>query len=308
MLIEYLDKIVDMRRFLVDEGRVPASLQKPMAELEKRGNPYGKLPKKRGEWIDAPDGSGCGVQVLEPDEETDVLFFADSCAAFDPRIQATARAFGRVLERAGVRAGTLGADEVDSGHEARRLGEEGLFETLREQNLEAMGERQFGTVVTTDPHAFNALSHDYEIERPVRHHSQVLAELVRSGKLQFRPSEDGKTYTFHDPCYLGRHNGEYDAPREVLAALPGVRTVEMARNRNRSFCCGGGSLYLFYEGDSERRMGEVRLEMAEQAGAQVVVTACPFCLINLEDAIKTTGREGRMQVVDLAELVERSLA
>jgi Fe-S oxidoreductase len=325
VLIEYVDKIVDMRRFLVDEGRVPPSLQKPMSDLEKRGNPYGKPSRKRADWIlngnnaengadgggdasdDESDGGSCGVRRLAPGERAELLFFTDSCVAFDPRIQATARAFGRVLAAAGDDVGTLGADEVDSGHEARRMGEEGLFEALREQNMDALKERSFERVVTTDPHAFNALKHDYELEQPVQHHSQVLAELIRNDRLSFRSTDDDRVYTFHDPCYLGRHNGEYDAPREVLDGL-GVRTVEMERNGNRSFCCGGGSLYLFYEGESETRMGEARLDMAEKAGAQVVVTACPFCLINLEDALKTTGRDDRMEIIDLAELVERSLA
>ena len=317
VLIEYVDKIVDMRRYLVDEGRVPASLQKPLADLEKRGNPYGKPSRKRAAWIEAEteagseakrDGEGGrGVRTLAPGDATDHLFFTDSCAAYDPRIQETARAFARVMTAAGAEIGTLGKDEVDSGHEVRRLGEEGLFEELRDTNLEALGAREFRSVVTTDPHAFNALAHSYGLEQPVRHHSQVMAELMRNGRLDLRAPDDDRVYTFHDPCYLGRHNGEYEAPREVLDRL-GLRTVEMERSRNRSFCCGGGSLYLFYEGESESRMGEARVAMAEEAGAQVVVTACPFCLINLEDAIKTTGREGSMEVVDLAELVDRSLS
>jgi Fe-S oxidoreductase len=300
VLIEYVDKIVDMRRYLVDAGRVPASLQKPLADLEKRGNPYGKPSRKRAAFER-------GVRTLAPGDETDHLFFTDSCAAYDPRIQDTACAFARVMTAAGADIGTLGKDEVDSGHEVRRLGEEGLFEELRDTNLEALSAREFQSVVTTDPHAFNALTHSYGLEQPVRHHSQVMAELMRDGKLDLQAPDDDRVYTFHDPCYLGRHNGEYEAPREVLERL-GLRTVEMERSRNRSFCCGGGSLYLFYEGESESRMGEARVAMAEKAGAQVVVTACPFCLINLEDAIKTTGRDGSMEVVDLAELVDRSLS
>jgi Fe-S oxidoreductase len=304
--IEYIDKIVDMRRFLVDEGRVPTSLQKPLAALEKHGNPYGKMARKRGEWIGKKE-EALEVDVLEKGAETDTLIFTDSCAAYDPRIIEISRAFAELMMQAGVECGTLGKDEVDSGHEARRIGEEGLFETLRDQNLDAMEEREFKSVVTCDPHAYNALSNGgYDLDKPVQHHSQRLAELIESGKLKLEPLNDGKRYTFHDPCYLGRHNGEYEAPRQVLNAL-GVELVEMDRSRNRSFCCGGGSLYLFYEGESESRMGEKRLQMAADAGADVVVTACPFCLINLEDAIKTTGREGKIEVLDLAELVHRSV-
>ena len=306
--IEYVDKIVDMRRFLVDEGRVPPSMQKALAMIEKRGNPYGKMGKKRGDWVKGEDGGDCGVRILGEGDKADLLYFTDSATAFDPRIQEIGRAFGRLLRDAGADCGTLGKDEVDSGHEARRVGEEGLFEVLREQNLEALGKREVGRIVTNDPHAFNSLCHDYAgIDRPVVHHSQLLDELITAGRLKPQSLNDDRVYTFHDPCYLGRHNGVYDAPRRVLAAIPGLRTVEMEASRNRSFCCGGGSLYLFHEGEAEARMGEVRLGQAAEAGAQVLVTACPFCLINFEDAIKTTGRSESMEVIDLAELVGRAL-
>ena len=305
VMIEYIDRVVDMRRFLVDDGRLPSSLQKPMAALEKRGNPYGKMARKRGEWIKEVEEDG--VRVLAEGDSCDTLFFTDSCAAFDPRVQQTAIAFGNILAQAGVETGTLGKDEVDSGHEARRFGEEGLYLALREQNMEAFEERSFRRIVTSDPHALNSLRHDYELKQPVIHHSQLLAELLQEGKLPLQDLKDQRKYTFHDPCYLGRHNGEYDAPRTVLNAIPGIQTVEMDRSRNRSFCCGGGSLNLFQETECEQRMGEQRLEMVVEAGAQVVVTACPFCLVNLEDAAKTLGRENEIEMVDLAELVQRSL-
>ncbi len=309
--IEYIDRIVDMRRFLIDDGNLPATLQKPMAALEKRGNPYGKMARKRGDWVkevDTPDGEAeSGVRVLKKGDECDTLFFTDSCAAFDPRVQETAIAFGNILAQAGVDAGTLGKDEVDSGHEARRFGEEGMFLALREQNLDAMEEREFSQIVTTDPHALNALKNDYDLKQPVLHHSEYLAKLLSEGKLPLKPLGDNRRYTLHDPCYLGRHNNEYAAPRDVLNAIPGIETVEMERSRNRSFCCGGGSLNLFHETECERRMGEIRLDMASESGADVVVTACPFCLSNLEDAAKTTGRENEIEIIDLAELVQRSL-
>ncbi|HEY5564162.1 MAG TPA: (Fe-S)-binding protein, partial [Rhodothermia bacterium] len=306
--IEYVDKIVDMRRFLVEQGEVPLKLQKALADLEQRGNPFGKPQRQRAGWLPAAETEGAGVRILDEGDEADLLFFTDSAASFDPRIQAISRSMARVLEAAGQDAGIMGADEVDSGHEVRRIGEEGLFENLRAQNLEAMGARSFKRVVTTDPHAFNALKHDgYDLDLPVLHHSQLMAELLDQGKLDLQPINDDRTYTFHDPCYLGRHNGEYDAPRRVLGSIPGLATVEMTRSKNRSFCCGGGLLSLYHEGEAESRMGEKRLAMAAEAGAQVVVTACPFCMINLEDAVKTTGREGEMEIIDLAELVSRSI-
>ena len=315
VMIEYIDRVVDMRRFLVDDGNLPASLQKPMAALEKRGNPYGKMARKRGDWAkevesgSSVDAASRGdVRLLPKGDVCDDLFFTDSCAAFDPRVQQTAIAFANIAATAGLDVGTMGKDEVDSGHEARRFGEEGLYLTLRDQNMEALGERDFQRIVTTDPHALNALRHDYEIEQPVVHHSQVLAELLQQGKLPLQQLPDNRKYTFHDPCYLGRHNGEYENPRTVLEAIPGIETVEIERSRNRSFCCGGGSLNLFQETECDQRMGEKRLDMVAEAGAEVVVTACPFCLVNLEDAIKTTGREGKIEAIDLAELVQRSLS
>jgi Fe-S oxidoreductase len=306
IMIEYVDKIVDMRRHLVDEGEVPAGLQKAMAALEKRGNPYGKMPRKRGDWVAGEEGDS-GVRALKAGQQAQELFFTDSAGAYDPRIQQTSRSFGRLMTDSGMDVGTLGRDEVDSGNEARRIGEEGLFETLREQNVEALEQRDFTRIVTCDPHAMNALRHDYQLDVPVRHHTEVLAEMLEAGTLELNALPDGRTYTFHDPCYLGRHNDVYDAPRQVLDAVPGLRRVEMERSRNRSFCCGGGSLYLFHEGEGDARMGEQRVAMAEAAGADVIVTACPFCLINLEDAVKTTGREDTMQVIDIAELVEKAV-
>jgi len=310
VMIETIDRVVDMRRFLVDDGRLPATLQKAMAGLEKRGNPYGKMGRKRGDWVkEVPSDEAPGnLTVLKKGGSCTDLIFTDSCAAFDPRVQQTAVALGELMVLAGVDVGTMGKDEVDSGNEARRFGEEGLYLALKEQNEEALEQREFQRIVTSDPHAMNALRHDYEWKQPVVHHSQVLAELISAGKLPLQDLGDTRTYTFHDPCYLGRHNNEYSAPRQVLAAIPGIQTTEMERSRNRSFCCGGGSLNLFHETECEKRMGEIRLDQAAGAGAQVVVTACPYCLVNLEDAVKTSGRESQMEIIDLVELVQRSVA
>jgi Fe-S oxidoreductase len=319
VLIEYLDKVVDLRRRLVEEGEVPAGLQKPLADLEKRGNPFGKPARTRGDWCkngSAGAGSGAsrnggprgrGPRVLGRGDSARTLFFTDSVTAYDPRTQEIARSLALVLDRAGQEVGILGKDEVDSGHDVRRIGEEGLFEVLREKNTSALAEREFQTVVTADPHAFNSLRREYSIEVPVRHHTQVLAELARSGELPLAPLGDDRVHTFHDPCYLGRLGGEFEAPRAVLGAIPGLRTVEMERCRARSFCCGGGLLSLFHESERQERMAEARLDMARDAGAEVVVTACPFCLLNLSDAVQSRGLEGTLEVVDLAELVLRSM-
>ena len=309
LLIEYIDKIVDLRRGLIDDGNVPQSLQKPLKALESRGNPYGKLEKKRAEWIKQPEFQhSCTVQVVNG-SAVDTLFFVDSITSYDERIQSIGRATARILNHVGENFGILGPAERDSGHEVRRFGEEMLFTALREQNAEAIQKSGARRIVTADPHAFNALKRDYKDLPPIEHISQVVADEVKSGKIKFNPVKNGSdVYAYHDPCYLGRHNHVYDEPREVLDAIPGLKRVEMKRCRDRSFCCGGGGLMLFYEPKEEERMGVKRVRMAAEAGANVIVTACPFCMVNIEDAIKVAGVEGKMTAVDLAELVDQQIA
>jgi Fe-S oxidoreductase len=304
--IEYIDKMVDLRRGMVDDGLVPQSLQKPLSALEKRGNPWGKLEKKRTDWV-AGAGEGCRVKLFEKGERAETLYFVDSISSYDDRMQKIAQATARVLTACGVDFGVLGKDEKDSGHEVRRFGEEMLFQALKEHNTAAIQAAGVRRIVTADPHAYNALKNDYAGLPPVRHVSEIIVEALSSGRLKLKPSANGaKTYTYHDPCYLGRHNDLYDAPRQALDAIGGLQRVEMAGDcRDRSFCCGGGGLMLFYEPEEEMRMGVVRVKMAAQAGAQVIVTACPFCLVNIEDAIKVAGLEGKMEAVDLCELIDR---
>jgi Fe-S oxidoreductase len=208
----------------------------------------------------------------------------------------------------GENFGILGAAEKDSGHEVRRFGEETLFMSLRESNVAAIQKSGAHRLVTADPHAFNALKRDYKDVPPVEHVSQFIARQVGAGKMKFNPVKSGDVYAYHDPCYLGRHNQIYDEPRDVLDAIPDLKRVEMKRCRDRSFCCGGGGLMLFYEPKEEQRMGVKRVQMAIEAGANVIVTACPFCMVNIEDAIKVSGLEGKMSAIDLVELVDRQIA
>jgi Fe-S oxidoreductase len=306
--IEYIDKMVDLRRGMVDEGMVPQSLQKPLSALEKRGNPWGKMEKKRADWVSGV-GDGCQVKLFEKGEAAEALFFVDSITSYDDRMQKIAQATARILCAAGVDFGVLGKDEKDSGHEVRRFGEEMLFQSLKEHNTEAIQAADVQRIVTADPHAYNALKKDYAGLPPVQHISEVIVEALGSGRLKLKKGEgDSKTYVYHDACYLGRHNGLYDAPRRAIDDIPGLRRVEMPNDcRDRSFCCGGGGLMLFYEPEEEMRMGVVRVKMARKAGADVIVTACPFCLVNIEDAIKVAGFEGKMEAVDLSELIDRHI-
>ncbi len=309
LLIEYIDKIVDLRRGMVDDGNVPKSIQKALKALESRGNPYGKMEKKRGDWSKSEQfRQTCDVKTVNGASGASTLYFVDSITSYDDRIQSIGRATARILDATGEDFAILGAAERDSGHEVRRFGEEMLFMALRDHNADAIKASGAKRIVTADPHAYNALKHDYKDVPPVEHISQVIAREVKAGKLKFNPVAGGdNVYAYHDPCYLGRHNQIYDDPRNVLDAIPGLKRVEMSRCRDRSFCCGGGGLMLFYEPQEEQRMGVKRVQMAADAGANVIVTACPFCMVNIEDAIKVSGREGTMAAIDLAELVDQQL-
>jgi Fe-S oxidoreductase len=271
------------------------------------------MEKKRGDWTKAPQLQPTGlVKVLDGNNRADTLYFVDSITSYDDRMQSIGRATVRILSGLGRNFGILGAAEKDSGHEVRRFGEEMLFQALRDHNTEAIKESGVTRIVTSDPHAFNALKHDYKDLPPVEHISQVLASEARAGNLRFNSvkkwlENKDRVYTYHDPCYLGRHNQVYDDPRDVLDSIPGLKRVEMQRSRDRSFCCGGGGLMLFYEPKEEQRMGVVRVRMAAEAGANVIVTACPFCMVNIEDAIKVAGMEGKMSVMDITELVDQHM-
>jgi Fe-S oxidoreductase len=300
LLVEYIDKIVDLRRGLIDEGKAPQSLHKPLKALESRGNPFGKLEKKRAEWAQGT------IRVANGGPNVETLYFVDSITSYDDRIQSIGRATARILGHLREDAAILGPKEHDSGHDVRRFGEETLFLALRDHNTEAIRASGASRIVTADPHAFNALRHDYKDVPPVEHISQTLARAVRTGAISMAPA-NGDVYTYHDPCYLGRHNGVYEDPRDVLDSVPRLKRVEMERCRDRSFCCGGGGLALFYEPHEQERMGVRRVRMAAEAGANVIVTACPFCMVNVEDAIKVAGMEDRMKAIDLVELVERQL-
>ena len=306
--IEYIDKMVDLRRGMVDEGMVPQSLQKPLKALEKRGNPYGKMEKKRAAWANDKEFKA-NFQIKDLAKETaDTLYFVDSITSYDDDMQDIARKTSIILKKADIDFGILGKLEKDSGNEVLRFGEEMLYQDLKEQNTEAIRKTGVKQIVTADPHAYNALKNDYDNLVPVKHISQIVAQKISSGVLDLKSCQNPeKIYVYHDPCYLGRHNGIYEDPRMAMDAIDGLTRVELEKSRDRSFCCGGGGLMLFYEPEEETRMGVLRVNMAAAAGATVIVTACPFCLVNIQDAIKVAGKEGEMEALDFTKLIEQHL-
>ncbi len=243
------------------------------------------------------------------------LYFAGCAASYDPRVQHVAQKLVRVLLASGVTVCILGEKESCCGSEMRRLGEEGLFELLAESNLEAIGGAGCATVVTTSPHCLNTLEREYPTAAEelglartwhAVHYSQLLDELVAAGRLKLG-APSGAVYVYHDPCFLGKQSGIYDEPRRVLQALQGISLTEFERNRGASLCCEGGGGRMWVEAGSGPRLAERRVTEAVELGADTLVTACPFCLLTLEDAVKTTGLEEKLRVMDLAEIVFESL-
>lgn len=308
---EQMIDIVDIRRDLVMmQGEFPAELQTAFRGMERSGNPWGITADKRLEWAE-----GMSVPTVEDNPGFEVLFFVGCAGAYDPAAQKTTRAMARILEHAKVDYAVLGKNESCTGDPARRAGNEYLYYQLATANVETLNAtlisdldpKKKKLVLTTCPHCFNALANDYPQlggDYEVVHHTQLIAKLTDEGRLP--PLAETRSLTYHDPCYLGRHNGEYDAPREVLAG-GGSELREMANSRNDSLCCGaGGAQFFKEEEEGERRVSEARFEQALATGAQVVATGCPFCKSML-DSSSSAQSEGAPVVLDVAQLVAARL-
>ncbi|PLX40045.1 MAG: hypothetical protein C0608_10100 [Deltaproteobacteria bacterium] len=292
-----------VRTVKIEGGRIPKTLMDAMESSLKHGNPWGRSRMKRTAWAE-----GITVNSIEEDAESERLWFVGCTPAYDPRAMGMAKALARIFEVAGVDYTTLGSEEVCCGSEMLRAGEEGLFEELSEVNKENFAELEFAEVVATSPHCMNTFIADYGLDIPVTHYTQLLAALAAEGKLPFGGESEEVKVAFHDPCYLGKQNSIYDAPRNVLKAVPGVELVEFARSRERSLCCEGGGGRMWIEGMGEgERNAQIRVRDAIEMGVDVIATACPFCLLTLEDAVKTTGSEGKIRIFDIAEIVVNSI-
>ncbi len=300
--LEPVAVIREIRTLKIEEGRIPQTVMDALESALKHGNPWGRSRRKRFAWAD-----GLGVPTLEEGDEAPNLWFVGCTPAYDPRCQEAARALAGILRAAGYPFTTLGNEESCCGSEMLRLGELGLFEELAEANRALLDEVAPETVLTTSPHWMSALRSDYDPAVPALHFSQVLARLAGEGRIPFR-REVPLRVAFHDPCYLGKQNGVYEEPRAAIAAVPGVELAEFDRSRERSLCCegGGGRMWLEGLGEGERN-AQQRVRTAADMGVDAVVTACPFCLLTLEDARKTAGLEDALEVVDLAELVWRGV-
>ena len=300
--------IFGMRGLLVEEGRgVPKTIMEALESTVKNGNPWGRSKMKRTEWLQDLDVE---VKDLTAGATAELCAYIGCTPSYDPRVQDVARAFARVFAAAGVDYGILANEESCCGSEMHAMGEEGLFEMLVEENIELFEGFEVKNMVTISPHCYNAFTNKYseykDVNFEVKHYTQFLADLIDTDQLNLS-KELGKVVTYHDPCYLGKHNSIYDEPRKLIEAIPGVTFVEMERSRERSLCCEGGGGMMWNEGAEGERTAVVRVKDAAEQGAEVIAVACPFCMLTLEDAVKTAGYEDTIVVKDILELLSESL-
>jgi Fe-S oxidoreductase len=291
--------LIDVRSLAVEEGQIATTLRDALESTFKNGNPWGRIRSKRSEWAQ-------GLDIKHASQGVEFLYYVGCTSAYDPRVQNVAKGMAKCLKGAGVDFGTLGDEENCCGNEVFGMGEKGLFDFLVEENVKLLNKYSVKQVVTNCPHSYHSFKNRYgQTSFEVLHHTQLLADLVNKGKLKFSNAV-AKTVIYHDPCFIGKQNNVYDEPRRVLENLPGVKLVEFERRRERSLCCegGGGRMWVDIPGE---RLAEVRVKDAADAGAEILAVACPFCLLTFEDAVKTTGLEGKLQILDVAELVAQAI-
>jgi Fe-S oxidoreductase len=302
--IDIVDTIVDLRRYLtLSEGALPSTAPQSLQNIQRAGNPWGLPPGDRLKWAD-----GLDVPVLEEGVEVEYLYWVGCSASYDRRNQSIARSMVKILKAAGVSFAVM-AEERCHAEVGRRLGEEYLYQTVQQENVENLNRYRFRKVITHCPHCFNTIRNEYPQfggTYEVFHHSVVINQLIEAGRI--RPSKPiEQTVAFHDSCYLGRYNGIFEAPRAVARSVPGLKLVEMPRNRERGLCCGGGGGHMWMEIPAEKRVNIIRVEEALQAKPDIVGTACPFCLAMVDLGRKVKGVEDTLAVKDISELVAESL-
>ncbi len=305
VLIEHVDSIVDMRRYLVlMEGDMPDLLGSAMTQAERAGNPWGNPRGTRLDWA-----AGLNVPLIGEKGRADVLYWVGCAGAYDPESQKTARAMVRIFEAAGVDYAVLGEDERCNCEWARRAGNEYLFQEATREIIAAFEQAEFTTIVTHCPHCFNTFANEYPQfggRYEVLHHATLITRLIREGRLALRKPVP-ELATYHDSCYLGRYNDIYDDPRDALASVDGLRLAEMPRSREKGLCCGGGGAQVWFETHQTVPVNEIRLNEALDTGAETVAAACPFCTIMLSSAAQSKGLGDRVAVKDLALLVAGAL-
>lgn len=298
-----------VREQAVLEGFVPAELQQAFEDTAKYGNPLGQSQRKRDAWTKK---AGTPVPIMKKVKKAEILWYVGSYPSYHPRGIDAARAAARIFNALGIDFAILGKEEKDDGDSQRLAGEIGLFEMLAEDNIKAFNKYKWDTMVVTGPHEYNGFKNEYPklgFDRPIEHYTQFLVKYLDQLQPMLKHEVNVKV-TFHDPCYLGRHNGEYDAPRALLRVIPGVELVEMGRCRENGYCCGGGGggmwLDSFSQNHTRMRLSERRVREAVEYEADVLAVCCPFEVSRFEDAAKSTGND-QLKVLDILELLDMSM-
>ncbi len=300
--VETIEIMRAIRRLLVPDGVVPASLpslRSTMTSLASVGNPWGQEPNDRANW--AKD-----LGVKEFDETTEVLYFPCCYPSYDPRLKKVSQATATILEKAGVNFGILGSKEMCCGESVRKAGNEALFKRLAKENIKNFVESGVKKVLVSSPHCYHTFKNEYPefmVNFEIVHLTEYLFQLIREGRLTIN-KEYAKKVTYHDPCYLGRHNKIYDQPRGILNSIPGVDLIEMADSREDSLCCGMGGGRIWMETEKHERFSNLRIEQAIGTGAEVLATACPYCVFALEDSKLVTNHADDIEVKDITEILQ----
>jgi Fe-S oxidoreductase/nitrate reductase gamma subunit len=305
--VEHIAKVIDMRRNLVlMQSKMPETAQLMLRNLQSRGHPWAGVQslRLRGDWT-----SGQDLKILGEGDTVEVLFWVGCTGALVDRNVAATLSLVKVLKAAGISFGVLGEAEACCGDPARRAGYEIVFQTMAEQNIEAFKAHNVKEIITSCPHCYNTLKNEYKqfgADIKVVHYTELIAGLLRDGRLKLTQGSNS-VLTYHDPCYLGRYNQIYTAPREILRAIPQTSLREMERSHNQSFCCGGGGGHMWIEENIGRKINEIRIEDAIKTGADTVVATCPYCLQMLEEGIERKEAKESLKAKDLSELVEKAL-
>ncbi|MDZ5606957.1 (Fe-S)-binding protein [Bacillus pseudomycoides] len=309
---EHVDKVIDLRRYLVlTEGKMDPEAQRAMTNIERQGNPWGLNRKERETWRQGDDEVTVPTvkEKTKAGEEFEYLFWVGSMGSYDNRSQKIAISFAKLMNKAGISFAILGNKEKNSGDTPRRLGNEFVFQEMATKNIEEFEKAGVKKIVTIDPHAYNTFKNEYPdfgLQAEVYHHTELLAQWVKEGRLEpvHRIEE---TITYHDSCYLGRYNEVYEAPRSILKAIPGVKVVEMERNRETGMCCGAGGGLMWMEETTGSRINVARTEQALAVKPSIIGTGCPYCLTMISDGTKAKEVEEQVQTLDVTEILERSV-
>ncbi len=297
--VDIVNMIVAARGEMVEAGKVPPAVKRFLENIELQGNPYGESRAKRGQWAQGAD--------LQQYNGQQYLYYIGCTGSYDARAQRAARTLASVLAKAGVSFGILGSNENCDGNEVYKLGEAGLFEMLAQNNISQFKELGVQRIITLSPHAYNAMKNYYNRyggSFEILHYTQILRELIEGGKITNLRGLDTKI-TYHDPCFLGRWNDEYEAPRALLKGIEGIEFVEMDKNKESASCCGGGggNFHIDLLGGSESSPARRRVREAIETGASILAVACPKCLVMFEDAVKAEGLEETIVIKDISEIV-----